>query len=215
MQKLIEYLKDFNSKERFFLAGQILGNPSFTIASGFREKLSDLLEIRIPADALSAIDYHIDWLYASLNLAKDDDITKVYPNKNSVIKGQQEDVDWLIAFKIQSEYHLILVEAKGVTGWTNKQMTSKAIRFGDIFGEQGNGWPGVVPHFIMMSSSQSKGIKFEKWPQWMAPNGKIKWLELPIPKSLIHVYRCNEQGHENKDGQSWKVKKRYPTKSGG
>jgi predicted ATP-grasp superfamily ATP-dependent carboligase len=64
MQNLIKYLKDFNSKERFFLVGQILGNPSFTLASEFREKLSDLLEIPIPADALSAMDYHIDWLYA-------------------------------------------------------------------------------------------------------------------------------------------------------
>ena len=208
MQNIIEYLKDFNSKERFFLAGQILGNPSFIPSSEFREKLSDLLGISIPADALSAMDYHIDWLYASLNLAKDNDLSKIYPNVNRFIKAQQEDIDWLIAFKAQSEYHLVLIEAKGVTGWTNKQMTSKAKRFADIFGKQGNSWPGVVPHFVMMSSSQSKGIKFEKWPQWMAPNGKIKWLELPIPEYLIHVYRCNEQGHESKDGQSWKVKKR-------
>ena len=79
MQNLIKYLKDFNSKERFFLTGQILGNPSFTPSSEFREKLSALLEISIPADALSAMDYHIDWLYASLNLAKDNDLSKIYP----------------------------------------------------------------------------------------------------------------------------------------
>ena len=208
MQNLIKYLKDFNSKERFFLAGQILGNPSFTPSSEFREKLSALLEISIPADALSAMDYHIDWLYASLNLAKDNDLSKIYPNENRFIKAQQEDIDWLIAFKTQSAYHLVLIEAKGVTGWTNEQMTSKANRFGEIFGKQGNSWPGVVPHFVMMSPSQPQRLSVEKWPQWMAPNGKIKWLELPIPKSLIHVYRCNEQGQESKDGQSWKVKKR-------
>ena len=208
MQNLIKYLKDFNSKERFFLTGQILGNPSFTPSSEFREKLSALLEISIPADALSAMDYHIDWLYASLNLANDNDLSKIYPNENRFIKAQQEDIDWLIAFNTQSAYHLVLIEAKGVTGWTNEQMTSKANRFGEIFGKQGNSWPGVVPHFVMMSSSQSQHLSVEKWPQWMAPNGKIKWLELPIPKSLIHVYRCNEQGQESKDGQSWKVKKR-------
>ena len=208
MQNLIEYLKDFNSKERFFLVGQILGNPSFTLASEFREKLSNLLKIQIPADALSAMDYHIDWLYASLNLAKDDDPTKVYPNDNNLIKAQQEDVDWLIAFKDLSEYHLILIEAKGVTGWTNKQITSKANRFGDIFGKQGNSWPSVVPHFVIMSSSQPQGLLTEKWPQWMAPNGKIKWLELSIPEYLIQVYRCDQQGQESKNGQSWKVKKR-------
>jgi len=207
MQNLLKYLKDFNSKERFFLVGQILGNPSFTLASEFREKLSNLLEIPIPADALSAMDYHIDWLYASLTLAKDDDPTNVYSNKNNVIKAQQEDIDWLIAFEGQSEYHLVLIEAKGVTGWANKQMTSKANRFSDIFGKQGKIWPSVIPHFVIMSSSQPKGLLTEKWPQWMAPNGKINWLELPIPKR-IRVCRCDEQGQENKNGQSWKVKKR-------
>jgi hypothetical protein len=208
MQNLIKYLKDFNSKERFFLTGQILGNPSFTPSSEFREKLSALLEIPVPADALSAMDYHIDWLYASLILAKDDDPSKIYPNVNKFIKAQQEDVDWLIAFKSQNEYHLVLIEAKGVTGWTNKQMLSKANRFGDIFGEQGNNWLGVVPHFVMMSSSYSQRLRIEKWPQWMKPNGKVKWLELPIPKSLIHVYRCNEQGLKSQNGQSWKVENR-------
>jgi hypothetical protein len=208
MQNLIKYLKDFNSKERFFLVGRILGNSNFTLASDFCEELSNLLEIPIPVNAFSAMDYHIDWLYASLMLAKDDDITKVYLNENNLIKAQQEDVDWLIAFQFQREYHLVLIEAKGVTGWTNKQMTSKANRFGEIFGKQGNRWPGVIPHFVIMSSHQPKGLFTGKWPQWMAPNGKIKWLELSIPENLICVYRCNEQGQENKNGQVWTVKKR-------
>ncbi len=76
MQNLIEYLKDFNSKERFFLAGQILGNPSFTLPRSFVKSSVTFWKFRIPADALSAMDYHIDWLYASLNLAKDDDLIK-------------------------------------------------------------------------------------------------------------------------------------------
>jgi len=207
LKNLIKYLKDFNSKERFFLVGEILGNPNFKISSEFRGKLSDLLEIQIPSDAFSAMDFHIDWLNASLNLAKDNDITKVYPN-NNVIKGQQEDVDWLIAFNVKNEYHIVLIEAKGVTGWANKQMTSKAKRFVNIFGEQGKRWPSVVPHFVMMSSLQTQGLNLEEWPQWMAPNGKVKWLELPIPKSLKYVYRCDDKGHKNKDGQSWKIGER-------
>ena len=143
MQNLSKYLRDFNSKERSFLVGQILGNPGFTLSSEFREKLRELLEIPIPADALSAMDYHIDWLYASLRLAKDGDPSKVYPNDDYKIKAHQEDVAWLIAFKSENIYHLVLIEAKGVTSWTNKQMTSKANRFGDIFVEQGTTWPGV------------------------------------------------------------------------
>jgi hypothetical protein len=205
MQKLIDYLRDFNSKERFFLVGQLLGNQNFALASEFREKLRDLLGIPIPTDALSVMDYHIDWLYASLNLAKDGDLTKIYPNDNNFIKAQQEDIDWLIAFEGQSEYHIILIEAKGVSGWTNKQMTSKAKRFGGIFGKQGDNWPEVVPHFVIMSPSRPKDLSTDQWPEWMAQNGEIKWLELSLPKTLKRVCRCNEHGQKNQDGQSWKV----------
>lgn len=205
MQNLIEYLKKFNSKERFFLAGQILGNRDFTLDPGFRQKLSDLLQIQIPVDALSAMDYHIDWLYASLSLAKDEDLTKVYPNEHNIIKGQQEDIDWLIAFRGQDSYHLILIEAKGVTRWTDKQTTSKAKRLSEIFGKQGTNWEDVMPHFVIMSPAKYNSQSVEKFPEWMAPNGEVKWLELSTPE-LLRVSRCDEQGHENKEGRWWKVK---------
>jgi len=208
MKNLIEYLRDFNSKERYYLVGQILGNPGFTIASEFREKLSKILGIPIPADALSAMDYHIDWLYASLRLAEDGDPSKVYSNGDNKIKAQQEDVDWLIAFKRESIYHLVLIEAKGVTGWTNKQMLSKANRFSDIFGEWGTAWPGVMPHFVIMSRLRPKGLSVEKWPQWMAPGGQIRWLELSIPEHLKQVCRCNLQGIKDKNGKWWKLEER-------
>ena len=208
MQDLIEYLKDLNSKERFFLVGQVLGNPSFTPAAEFRGKLGGLLEIPIPADALSAMDYHIDWLYASLFLANHSKPNEIYSNENQVIKAQQEDVDWLIAFKKQNEYHIVLIEAKGVTGWTNKQMNSKANRLGEIFGEHGDHWIGVVPHFVIMSPSQPRGLSVKNWPQWMASNGKILWLELSVSEYLTRVCRCTEQGEENRNGKSWKVVKR-------
>jgi hypothetical protein len=214
MQNLIETLKDFKSKERFFLAGQILGNPDFTLSSEFREKLSGILEIPVPAQAFSAMDYHLDWLYAGLNLAKDGNPADIYPNGDAVIKGQQEDLDWLIAFREQNEYHLVLIEAKGVTGWTNRQMISKANRLGEIFGRQGNAWPGIVPHFVIMSPRLPQRLMLEQWPDWMAPEGKIKWLELAVPERLIQVYRCDEHGQINQAGRSWKVKQRKNNRIG-
>jgi hypothetical protein len=208
MQNLIEYLNDFNSKERFFLVGQVLGNPSFTLAAEFREKLGRLLGFPVPTDALSAMDYHIDWLYASLFLANCDKSNEIYANENKFIKAHQEDIDWLIAFRAQGEYHIVLIEAKAVTNWTNKQMSSKAVRFGEIFGKRGDYWSGVVPHFVLMSPSQPYRLLVEKWPQWMVPNGKILWLELALPRHLRRVCRCDEQGEKNRDGKSWKVMKR-------
>ncbi len=210
MQNLIQHLTYFNSKERFFLAGRILGNPKFTLAPEFRKELGDLLEIPIPVEAFSAMDYPIDWLWASLNLARNEELKTIYSNDGQVIKAQQEDVDWLVAFKVENEHHIVLIEAKGVTGWTNKQMTSKAVRFGDIFGEQGDRWPGVIPHFVMMSSSPPERLFVEKWPHWMAPAGSILWLQLFIPDTLLRVSRCNGEGQADQEGRSWKVIPRKP-----
>ncbi len=127
--------------------------------------------------------------------------TNVYPNDDYKIKAQQEYVDWLIAFKSENIYHLVLIEAKGVTGWTNKQMTSKANWFGDIFGEQGTTWPGVMSHLVIMSPSSPKGFLVEKWPHWMAPNGHIRWLGLTIPEHLKQVCRCNLQDKKTRMGK--------------
>ena len=203
MSDLIEYLKKFNSKERFFLAGEILGNPSFTLAEDFREKLSKELQIAILADAFSAMDYHIDWLYACLCLAKDGDVNKVYDNKESIIKGQQEDIDWLIAFSSENKYHIILIEAKGVTGWTNKQMDSKVERFRQIFGEKADNFTDVIPHFVTMSPFPlSSKLDSDNWLEWMKPP---IWLELPIREDLSCVQRCNKERVKDKDGKYWQV----------
>jgi hypothetical protein len=141
-------------------------------------------------------------------LARDNDLKKIYPNEGRVIKAQQEDVDWLIAFEDAGVTHVILIEAKGVTGWTNKQMTSKANRLKDIFGNEGNFWPGVVPHFVIMSPKRTAGLEMKKWPQWMAPNGNVGWIQLEVLEGLQRVVRCNEQGGEDKGGSFWKVENR-------
>jgi hypothetical protein len=211
MSDLIDYLKKFNSKERFFLAGEILGNPSFTLAEGFREKLSKELQIAIPADAFSAMDYHIDWLYVCLCLTKDMDIEKVY-NNDGKIKGQQEDIDWLIAFDNEDKHHIILIEAKGVTGWSNKQMQSKAERFKQTFGKDGNNFPNVIPHFVMMLPQPStkdsplfpKGLKCDDWADWMKEPNCLE-LSLVIKKDLLCVQRCDKNGKKDKDGGHWQV----------
>jgi hypothetical protein len=216
MPTLIDRLRTFNSKERFFLVGEVFDNRDFTLGEKFRERLNTKLKLSIPAGAFSAMDFHIDWLYASLKLATDGESVKPYPNKHRglrIIKGQQEDIDWLIAYRDDNKYHIILIEVKGVTGWTNKQMTSKAKRFEEIFGREGNDWLGIEPHFVMMSPEETpKGLVVGEWPEWMRPEGKIHWLALKVPKGLKSVVRCNDHGDEDSKGEFWKT---APRKSGG
>ena len=95
--KKIEYLKSFNGKERFHLVGQLLGNTEFNRDPNLLRKILDLLGLEIPSYYFSAMDYHLDWIYASLDLAHHyQDSLKL--RDKLCISGTQEYVDFLLAF---------------------------------------------------------------------------------------------------------------------
>jgi len=209
---LIEYLKSFNAKERFFLLGKVLGNPTFSPSPIFLKQLGSILNLQIPETVFSAMDYHLDWLYASLQLNQE--LRAIYLNQSKIIKGQQQDIDFLIAFNINDFCHIVLIEAKGITPWSNEQMTSKMDRLKDIFGENGDLWDGVIPHFIFISPSKPKKLDMSKWPHWITKtNNEVYWLELAIDSRLNEVFRCDFYGKKNKNGQYWAIKKRTISRS--
>ncbi len=208
MGKLIEQLQSLNSKERFLLVGAILGNPSFTPSRAFRDQLGTALRLQIPEAVFSAMDYPLDWIYASLRIADSSDATIVFPNDKGMIKAQPEDADFLIAYEADGLCHLVLIEAKGVTGWRRGQMTSKAKRLRGIFGDDGAQWRGVVPHFVLVSSRQPQKLVTAEWPAWMAPAGRPAWIRLAIPERLESVSRCNATGKKDRKGKYWTVTSR-------
>jgi len=215
MIKLIENLKSFNSKERFFLIGHILGNTAFTPCNAFRKTVETSFNLKVPDEVFAAMDYHLDWLYASLHLTFNEGRgSDIFENRSQIIKGQQEDIDFLMAFADENVCHIILVEAKGVTGWTNKQMDSKAARFREIFGSDGNAWSGVKPHLLLLSPQRSMNLDVSKWPSWMVVSGKAVWSELPVPNQLKKVTRCDSGGSADSGGVFWRVDSRgNPTRA--
>ncbi len=208
MNQLIDYLKLFNSKERFYLLGYLLGNPNFSLGPCFRQNISDLINVKIPPNAFSAMDYHIDWIYASLYLANNEDSKKAYLNEDRIIKGQQEDTDWLIAFELQKIYHIILIETKLTSPWKNTQMDSKATRYREIFGDKGDFWENVIPHFVCLSPTKPIRLEIDKWPKWMKSKDDFFWLAIPKPDILYKVTRCDENGLSTSDGIYWKIEAR-------
>ena len=201
MPTFLKLLESFNRKERFFLVGQALGNPKFQLSDGFRSMLGgqDAFGIVPPKDALVFMDYHLDWLHASLFLSlPENDVNGIHPNSRNVATGTQEDIDLLIAFQYESNIHVLLIEAKGATRWNNRQLTSKAEKFRNIFGEcPEKEYPGIVPHFCLMSPKQvPQSIKSTEWPEWMTNNdNKPIWLRLDIPTDRRKVTRCDENGN--------------------
>jgi len=155
---LIDYLRTFNRKERFYLVGMALGNPKFRLAPKFIKDLNVALGTHIPEDAFAAMDYHLDWLFASLVIISGGGGDSTRSNSGREITGTQEDIDFIVAYPEGGKCHLTLVEAKGVTSWTNRQMNAKADRFSSIFGVDGMRFPFAVPHFVTVSPKPSVGL---------------------------------------------------------
>ena len=208
MSRLIDALRSFNSKERFFLLGHLLGNPTLQPCAQFRQALSKVLQVQVPEKPFAAMDYHLDWLYASLHLALSDGNTNVFTNGERLIKGQQEDIDFLLAYEQEDVCHVVLLEAKGVTGWLNSQMVSKARRLGEIFGSDGRQWTNVVPHFALLSPNPPQRLQTEGWPAWMIGSWGIPRLRLPVPATLQAPVRCDKDGHTSKAGAFWRAARR-------
>jgi len=65
---LLDNLQRFNRKERFVLLGWALDNSTLQLGTEFRVELSAKIGTPVPPTAFVAMDYHIDCIYAALEL---------------------------------------------------------------------------------------------------------------------------------------------------
>ena len=165
MSTLIEHLQSFNKKERFILLRNTLGRDTFQLDGSFRERLGQELGATIPADLLVAMDYHLDWLQMALYLTEQPWTGRPpIENPNSeLFEANQRDIDLLVAFDYKTTTHIVMLEAKVETGWTNRQLDRKADRLCRIFGD-----PCCTdfaePHFVLLSPREPERIDQSAWP---------------------------------------------------
>jgi hypothetical protein len=205
MSELLQKLRQFNRKERFYLVSWALGGEGFGLSSSFRSAVGRAIGVAVPEAAFTAMDYHLDWLYASLVLSADDAPREPHCNHQRFIEAQQEDIDLVVAFQAGGTSHIVLGDAKGATPFSNSQLYSKATRLGRIFGDTGERYPGVAPSFVITSPRESREIVTDGWPGWMTPNGRPIWIELPMPSNLHKVTRCTANGVVSSKGDHWRV----------
>jgi hypothetical protein len=200
---LIETSRSFNRKERFYLVGKALGNENFQLSKAFRDQLGSAIGVSVPSSAFCAMDYHLDWLYAALYLQSHDSQSTIVEDSSGNITGNQQICVFLVSFERNTITHLVLLEAKGATSWSNEQMRCKTERLRGIFVEDGNRFQDVKPHFLLTSPRRPKNLKEELWPLWMRRGDDTNWFELDKwPKNPVKVTLVDPP---NQLSKYWKV----------
>ena len=206
MPDFLDLLKRFNRKERHFLVlnatdVSVTDGKGLRLSEDFRKAIEEAIKIEVSEDAYAAIDFHLDWLAASVavyrnHLSESEFLRKTFPNDsdNKVVTGSIEDIDLLVAFKTQEgKYHVVLIEAKAYGGWDNDQLVSKAKRLKRIFGDNCNG--DIKAHFLLTSPKSPDwtrtrlGDRTKKWPNWMHKDGQSGWIELHVSPEPLKVAR--------------------------
>jgi hypothetical protein len=215
-KNLIDNFKSFNRKERFYLIGQMLEKPAFRMDDKQLDEISKLIKVKIPSEYFAAMDYHLDWIYASLFLTENDAniaFERNFTEKDGIkidyqISGTQEDVDFLLAFvDHENTTHIVMIEAKGDSYFSNAQLDSKNKRFKAICGNE-NTWPNVRPHFIICSPKKPQKINIEEPAYFMFKEFKLPWLELDMGDGKNKITRCVQNGKPSNNGEHWKVERR-------
>ncbi|MDI6894822.1 MAG: hypothetical protein QME70_09500 [Bacillota bacterium] len=165
-----------------------------------------MLGLFIPEDAFVAMDYHLDWLFAAIHLAATSGAPGPHPRDSRLITGTQEDIDLLVAFDTDRESHVIMLEAKGVTAYSNRQFQSKVARLSAVFAAPQA--ERVVPHLVLVSPVMPRCLRYEGCPAWIfGEDGRLAWLQLPVPSDMQKIVRCTESGAPNSQGKYSIVKR--------
>lgn len=197
MKDLLKYLEHFNRKERFFLLSQALGQravdntPRFQVDGDFLRSLCKVVGIKVPLSeqVFMAMDYHLNWIHASLVLAYNSDRDKRIQsfNAQNEIRSSQEDVDLLVAFPQGDRHHLIFVEAKGydangLANFDRGRLKEKTDRLCSMV----KPYEDVESYYCLMSGYEPQNLSAEDWPKWKGQ--PLKWLELSLPPKRLVVY---------------------------
>lgn len=214
-QLMMDALMAFNRKERYHVIRTAVTGGPMTLNDGFRQKLEKTLGLKIPDNAYVAMDYHMDWVSVanwissqgqSVLTAKKK-LKSNYPNKKAhpLFKGNQEDTDLLIAFRLEKRVVLIFVEAKADSKWKEAQIQSKAERLAIIFSKSDESL--VDPYFVFMGPKKGKSQAAKQVSQlpsdakWIFERGidssRIAYVEM---KPTIQLYAPHRPGEKDESG---------------
>jgi hypothetical protein len=189
-----------------------LGDKASTLSERFCGVVSTTLGSRLQSpvrpDAWWATDYHLDWLAGALVWDAEtglNDRERPRRNQEQLIRGNQEDIDLIIA----SGSDVILLEAKGHFSFVNGPLANKVGRLSVLC----NSETGIVPtgesahsiklRLIFLSINKPVRVKYEQWPAWAGKDDGPYWMCLEASGDLMRVGRCDSEGDEGAEGGHW------------
>lgn len=122
--------------------------------------------------------------------------------QRSALERNQEDIDLLVAWQAaDGATEIALVEAKAYSGWTTKQMRSKAARLALVF--QGTDPARIRPHLVLTSFKKSVGLEPLDWPH---PGTDPVHIDLDEPHARHRLTQVNASGKPAEDGDHFVVR---------
>ena len=197
-------LERFDSHERGILL-QWMSGKSFVIGDELNTQLEKMLGEKVPSDAFVAMDFTLDWLYAAVRCWHDPTLWEgdwIPRPASHEIKASQEDIDLVAAWERAGVPHLLLIEAKGFTGWSNKQLSSKAMRLKALFDDPA--FAGVRTSFVLVGPQKSANLKVDAWPSVMQRDGRFHFLQVGDPGPRWSIQR----DAATRDWSKWRIKPR-------
>jgi len=208
---LIQLLYDLSCHERSYVLRDITGECR--VSTEYQERIANFLKIPQCTVGFWDIDYCIDWIYAALFLSQTEPTGSVYENVGNLIKGNNEDVDILLALRTENRVDLVMVEVKVEKPFSQSQLTSKVRRLNGIFGANGDKFPNIHPHWVLASPCRSRRIRTEAWPNWMTiARDEYLWYEMKKNFHSMKVTRCDSDGTPCKEGSHWMLEGRRGVK---
>jgi hypothetical protein len=202
----LENLRRLHRDERSFLNVFVTGVP-LALGESFRAEVQSKLGIELPEDVFIAFDYQISGIYAAAAMLEQPPI--VHASGGGIERGNQEQIDLLLAWEAGEAVELLIIEAEGISGWSGKRLLSRALWLGEVFGYDSGSAniPYLRPHFAIASPARPPAdLPTLEWPAWAVDEvGAPAWLKLPVPDDLLRVVKTDRGGRPLATGGHWLV----------
>lgn len=204
---LVDNLKQLNAKERDHLMRYVyLGFAEAYAAEDMVTWLSDRFSNDLRTHyanlglgpqtrcVFAGMDYHLDWLYAALLLARagklvaECDEVREMPAIDDLdeslwpVSGRHEDVDLLLVLTDDINVAVLLVEAKGIAAFDKVQLARKAIRVHYILEHSGaRAQPDLVFRFVFMAPNKPEITDICQFVEHHKKSPELDTLKMTLP----------------------------------